>query len=320
MKIVEVQKFGGPEVLQIVEEADALPQAGQVAVEVKASGINFADLLARSGGYPMVTSTPFRPGFEVAGVVTALGEGVEGIREGQHVMALVQGGGYASRILLNAQEVIPLPDSLDLTAATALLVQGLTAYFLLEEAQLQAGQSVLIAGAAGGVGSLAIQIAKLKGAGKVIGLASPAKHERVRSLGADTALDYTQGGWSKQVLEETAGQGIDIYLDAQGDLSSEAFDAFGQKAHWLVYGGQSQSGSGLPAERIWPMVGKNITLRGYSLYGDMARFGPALTELIVWATSGKLQIDVQSFALEEVVQAHEAISDRKTTGKVVLVP
>src|SRR5579864_9092622 len=112
MKIVEIQKFGGPEVLQIIQEADAPPQAGQVAVDVKAAGINFADLVARSGTYPVVSSTPYRPGFEVAGVVTARGSGVDGIREGQHVMAWVQSGGYTSRILLNAQDVIPLPDSL----------------------------------------------------------------------------------------------------------------------------------------------------------------------------------------------------------------
>lgn len=320
MKIVEVQKFGGPEVLHIIEEADTPPQAGQVAIDVKAAGINFADIMARDGVYPAVPSPPFRPGYEIAGVVTARGAGVEGIPEGARVMAFVPNGGYTSRIVLNAADVIPLPDSLDFGQATALLVQGLTAYFLLEAGNLQAGKSVLVASAAGGVGSLAVQIAKLKGAGKVIGLASPSKHERVRSLGADVALDYTQSGWSKLALAETAGQGIDIFLDSQGDLGSEAFDALGQKAYWLVYGGQGQRGNGLPPERMGVMVGKNMTLRGYSVFGDAAHFKRGLAEMFDWVSSGKLQVDIQSFPLTEVARAHQAISNRQTTGKVVLIP
>ncbi|MCW3100591.1 MAG: Quinone oxidoreductase [Chthonomonadaceae bacterium] len=320
MKVVEVQKFGGPEVLQIIEEPDSAPQAGQVAVDVKAAGINFADVMAREGRYPGVPSAPFRPGYEIAGVVTARGEAVEGLQEGTRVMAFVPGGGYTSRIVLNAADVIPLPDALDFGPATALLVQGLTAYFLLEAGDLQPGKSVMIASAAGGVGSLAIQIAKLKGAGKIIGLASPSKHQRVRSLGADVALDYTQSGWAKQALEATAGKGIDIFLDSQGDLGSEGFDALSQKAHWLIYGGQGQRGNGLPAERLGIMIGKNMTLRGYSVYGDVANFKRGLTEMFGWAASGKLQIDVESFPLAEVARAQEAISHRQTTGKVVLIP
>jgi NADPH2:quinone reductase len=320
MKIVEVRKFGGPEVLQIIEEADAAPQAGQVAIDVKAAGVNFAEIMAREGHYPNVPSAPFRPGYEIAGVVTARGEGVEGLQEGARVMAFVPSGGYTSRIVLNAADVIPLPDALDFGQATALLVQGLTAYFLLEAGDLQPGKSVLIASAAGGVGSLAVQIAKLKGAGKVIGLASPSKHERVRSLGADVAVDYTQSGWAKQALEATAGKGIDIFLDAQGDLGSEGFDALGQKAHWLVYGGQGQRGNALPAERLGVMIGKNITLRGFSIFGDVANFKRGLTEMFGWVANGKLQIDVESFPLAEVARAQEAISNRQTSGKVVLIP
>lgn len=320
MKIVEVRKFGGPEVLQILEEADAPPQAGQIAIDVKAAGINFADIMAREGIYPGVKTAPFRPGYEIAGVVTARGAGVEGFSEGARVMAFVPLGGYTSRIVLNAADVIPLPEGLDFAPATALLIQGLTAYFLLEAGELRAGQSVLIPGAAGGVGSLAIQIAKLRGAGKVIGLASPSKHDRVRSLGADVALDYTQSGWSQQVLAETEGQGIDIFLDSQGDLGSEAFDALGQKAHWLLYGGQGMRGNALPQERLGKMIGKNMTLRGYSLYGDVASFQRGLTEMFAWVLSGKLQIDVLRFPLADVARAQEAISNRQTTGKIVLEP
>jgi len=320
MKIVEVQQFGGPEVLHVIEEADAPPQSGQIAIEVKASGINFADIMARNGAYPGVPSAPFRPGYEVAGVVSAVGEGVQGFQGGERVMAFVPNSGYTSYSVVSAQQATRLPDDLDFGAATALLVQGLTAYFLLEAGNLQAGQSVLIASAAGGVGSLAVQIAKLKGAGKVIGLASPSRHDRVRSLGADAVLDYTQSGWSKQLLPETGGQGISLYLDSQGDLGSEAFDSLAQKAYWLIYGGQSGSGSGLPPERVWGLVGKNATLRGYNLFGNAAEFGRGIAELLGWVAAGKLKIEVTRFPLSEVARAHEAISNRQTTGKVVLEP
>lgn len=321
MKFVEVQQFGGPEVLQIIEAPDPIPQVGQIVIKVKASGINFADIMAREGLYPNVPSAPFRPGYEIAGVVAAVGEGVIGFHGGERVMGMLpMMGGYTTHAVLNAQDAIRLPDTLDFAPATALLVQGLTAYFLLETADLQAGQSVLIAGAAGGVGSLAVQIARLKGAGKVIGLASPSKHERVRSLGADSVFDYTKSGWSIPVLAETEGQGISIFLDSQGDLATEAFDALGYKAHWLIYGGQGQKSNGLPPERLWTLVGKNATLRGYNLFGNAADFGRGLTEMLGWVASGKLEIDVQRFPLREVARAHEAISNRRTTGKVVLEP
>ena len=321
MKFVEVSQFGGPETLHVIEAPALSPQPGQIIVDVKAAGINFADIMAREGHYPAVKSAPFRPGYEAAGIVTAQGEGVDGFKGGERVMALCAGmGGYASQVALNASDAIRLPDDLDFAPATALLIQGLTAYFLLETGDLQAGQTVLIPGAAGGVGQLAVQIAKLKGAGKVIGLASPSKHDLVRSLGVDHAIDYTQRGWAQRVLAETGGEGVDIFLDSQGDLAGEGFDALGQKAHWLVFGAQAGSSAALPPERLWAMVGKNITLRGYNVIGNMAEFGHALGDMMGWATSGKLKIDSQGFALDEVARAHEAISNRQTTGKVVLTP
>ena len=203
-------------------------------VEVKAAGINFADIMAREGQYPSVPSAPFRPGFEVAGTVSQRGDGVQGHQLGERVMGIVPSGGYADHAVLDAANAYVLPDSLEFVPATALLIQGLTAYFLLEAGHLQPGQTVLIPGAAGGVGSLAVQLAKLKGAGKVIGLASPGKHDLVKSLGADAVFDYTQAGWSKPVIAEAGEAGVSMFLDSQGDLGSEAFDTLGPKAYWLV--------------------------------------------------------------------------------------
>ena len=320
MNVIEVKQFGGPEMLQIIEEPAPAPQDGQIVVEVKAAGINFADIMAREGHYSSVPHAPFRPGFEVAGIVSQRGARVQGHQLGERVFGMVQGGGYASYAAVDAANVYVLPESLDFGPATALLVQGLTAYFLLEAGQLQPGGTVLIAGAAGGLGSLAVQIARLKGAGKVIGLASPSKHELVRSLGADAALDYTQPGWSQSVTAEAGDAGVSVFLDSQGDPGSEAFETLGAKAHWLVYGGQSGGGSPLSPDRLWAMVGKNITLRGYNLYADAPEWGRGVSEMLGWVTDGKLKLTAQSFPLTEAAKAHEAISARQTTGKVVLVP
>jgi len=321
MKFIQVDTFGGPEQLKLHEEATPSPAQGQLLIEVKASGINFADLVARQGHYPAFGSVPFCPGFEVAGVVSAVGEGVTNFSLGQRVMAMVQGGGYASHAVAPADMAVPLPDSLDFAPATALLVQGLTAYFLLETGQLKPGGTVLIPSAAGGVGSLAVQIAKLKGAGKVIGLASPSKHQKVRDYGADEVFDYNQPGWSKQVMDATDGKGVDIYLDSQGDAGGEGAHALGKGAYWLVFGGQSSGGGSLDSQTFMGLIFSGVTIRGYSLYEDMDKVGRALPELIGWAASGKLRIEADDrFPLADAAKAHEAIANRQTSGKVVLEP
>ena len=320
MQVIEVKQFGGPEAMELIEENTPMPSAGQVIIEVKASGINFADILIREGLYPPGVTAPVRLGLEVAGVVSQRGDSVQGFQRGTRVMAFVPSGGYADHAVLDTASVYVLPDDLDFAAATALLVQGLTAYFLLETGQLSPGQTVLVPSAAGGVGSLAVQIAKLKGAGKVIGLASPSKHAFVRSLGADAVFDYTQPGWAKDVLAETDGAGINVFLDSQGELETEAFDALAMKSHWLVYGAQSGSSSVLTTERLREMQGRNITLRGYNLYANVTEWGRGVQELLGWATTGKLKIDVTRFPLTDAAKAHQAISARQTTGKVVLEP
>ena len=320
MNIIEVKQFGGPETLQIIEENTPMPGAGQVVIEVKAAGVNFADIRTREGLYPPGVAAPVRPGLEVAGVVSQRGDGVQGFQRGTRVMAFVPSGGYADHAVLDTASVYLVPDDLDFGAATALLVQGLTAYFLLETGSLQPGQTVLIPSAAGGVGSLAVQIAKLKGAGKVIGLASPSKHDYVRSLGADAVFDYTQPGWAKDAQAEMGGAGIHVFLDSQGELETEAFDALAVKSHWLVYGAQAGSSSVLTTERLRTMQSKNITLRGYNLYANAAEWGRGVQEMLGWATSGKLKVDVTRFPLADAAKAHAKISARQTTGKVVLEP
>jgi NADPH2:quinone reductase len=320
MRYIEVTKFGGPEVLKVLEAPTPKVMDDSILIEVKASGVNYADVTARQGFYPMIPSAPFRPGFEVVGVVVATGSKVSGFSNGDLVGAiLLEGGGYATHALIPAASAIKFPQNFDPAVAAGLLVQGLTAYLVLDEAGLKAGETVLIAGVSGGVGSLASQIAKLKGA-RVIGLASESKHKFARERGADAVFDYGKTGWGKAVLEATGGQGADIFLDPQAELSGDAVTALAQKARWFIYGARADNGASKASEIIWPMIGKNISIRGYSVESSFHNVPRALGDLFKWVAEGSLKIDITTFPLTDVVNAHEQFSTRKTTGKIVLKP
>lgn len=321
MKIVQIEKFGGPEVLELIDRPDPSAKAGEMAIDVKACGLNYADLMARAGHYPGVKQTPYCPGFEVAGVVSAVGDGVTNFAVGDKVMGMTfGGGGYCSKAVISSATAAKIPTNIDYGQATALLVQGLTALFLLEEAQFKPGRSLLIPSAAGGVGSILVQLAKSKGAGKIIGLASPNKHAQVKKLGADAVIDYTKPYWSKEVLKATDGKGIDIYMDSQGDLAGEGFALLSDGAHWMIYGAQTESTNALPGTALWTILGRNITVRGYTLYSSQRDFARGLQELVDLTANGKLELAVQSYPLTKAALAHAEIANRKTSGKVVLVP
>jgi NADPH:quinone reductase-like Zn-dependent oxidoreductase len=150
MKFIEASKFGGPEVLTVVEAPTPSPTEGTLLVEIKAAGVNYADIMARSGFYPQVPKAPFPVGFEIAGLVKGVGKGVQGFKEGDSVAAIIQGGGYATHAVIPAATAIPLPARFDHAVAVAVLVQGVTAYILLDEAKVKEGETVLIS-AAGGI-------------------------------------------------------------------------------------------------------------------------------------------------------------------------
>lgn len=325
MKTIEVTKYGGPDVLQVVERPRPDPGAGQILIEVKAAGINFADLMARAGTYPAAPPPPFVPGFEAAGVVAAVGEDVTHVAPGARVMASMMSGGYAEYVLADAAQAVPLPDGMEFAPATALLVQGLTAYFLLERAaRITPGRSVLISAAAGGVGSLAVQMAKLLGAGTVIGLASTdAKRALVKDLGADEAVDYTQDGWPEQVRAVTGGRGVDIYLDAAGD-TAHGLGLLAPEGTWVVYGSQQGRIAGLDGDALTRMIFAGQALRGFSLYNvlpDAQAIQDALHQQFAWVSEGRLRIESgDPFPLTDAAEAHRAIEARRTTGKVVLEP
>ena len=319
MRTIEVPQFGDFDQLQ-VREVEA-PRAGQgeLLIDVRAAGINFSDVTSIAGHNPNAPTAPFRPGFEVAGEVAAVGEGVEGWKIGDRAVSALAGGGFSEQVTVATENAVPVPSNIDFAAATALLVQGLTAFYLMEIAPLKPGETVLLGSAAGGVGSLAIQIARIKGAAKVIGLASPRGHERVRELGAEP-VNYREDGWSAHV-KEFAPKGVDVFLDSIGALDGEGFETLNTGARWMFFSNQSGSQGTLSNERAMKMLFQSNVLHGFFLDPKVYDFGAGLKQLCQWVESGQLMPTVEHrYPLAEVRQAFEDISNRKTHGKVVLEP
>ena len=315
MKVIRFHEFGGTEVLRVDEVEKPRPGAGEVLIRVEVAGVNYADTMQRAGTYFTKPPLPYAPGFEVAGRVEEVGEGAANFRSGERVMARLAGGGYAEYAVANAEQVIPVPEGLELGEATAILVQGWTALGLLKG--LRAGQTVLVHAAAGGVGSLLVQMAKLKGA-RVIGTASTAeKLETVRSLGADVAVNYTESDWTGRVLEATQGKGVDLLIEmVGGEIGSQNIRCLASGATMIVYG--AASGKDFPISAVG-LMSRNLTVKGYTLYSEAPETLEVFTrELMSHLEAGRLRILVQEFPLTEAAAAHRAMEGRRTTGKVVL--
>src|SRR3954447_11093889 len=213
MRAVVITKHGEPSVLQVQERPDPQPGAGEVRIDVHAAGINFADVMARQGLYQDAPDPPCIVGYEVAGIVDAVGEGVETPSTGDRVFAPTQFGGYASSVVVPAGDAVALPESLAFAQGAAIPVNYATAWAgLMDYANLQPGERVLIHAAAGGVGIAATQIAKRRGA-HILGTSSAGKHDAIRRFGVDEPLDYTRKGWEKNVAP------VDVVMDAIGGRS-----------------------------------------------------------------------------------------------------
>jgi NADPH:quinone reductase len=289
MRAVRINQPGGPQNLRLEEIATPTPGANEVLVKVAVAGINFADVMSMFGPPPGIdpknnphpVTFPNTPGFEVAGTIAALGTGVTGWREGTRVAAIVETGGYAEYAVVPTSRLIELPESISYEDATAgLLVQGQTVYGLLHEAiRLQPGESILIEAAAGGVGSLAVQMAKIAGAAKVIGLAgSPQKLDLVKSLGADIALNYNEPGWVQQVYAATGGQGVNAVLDSVGgEVGGQAFGALARGGRMVVFGGAS--GKPLPFGQMMGLLSIKRT--------KLPNFAPSWSNICRLASCGR---------------------------------
>jgi NADPH2:quinone reductase len=315
MKAIRIHEFGGADNLRVDEIEKPTPGAGEVIIKTAAAGVNFADTMLREGKYLFRPELPFIIGFEAAGTIEEIGADVKNWQTGQRVLAMNRGGGYAEYVAADAKTLVPIPENLSFGEATALLVQGLTALGLL--ADLKAGQTILIHAAAGGVGSLLVQLAKLKGA-KVLGTASSAeKLEKAANLGADTGINYTESDWTQQVLQATEGKGADLIIEmVGGEVGEKNFECLAVGGTMTVYGAASGEDFQISALSL---LAKMQTVKGYNLNlesrENMAKYTGELMALI---GEKKLQVTVQEFPLEKAADAHKAVEGRKTTGKVVL--
>jgi NADPH2:quinone reductase len=314
MRAVRISAFGGPEVLELVEDAPVPePREGQVLVRVSRAGINFADTHARDNSYLSSYEVPLIPGAEVAGEV-----------DGRRVAALVGTGGYAEYAVAPAGAVFPLPDAVSDAAALALLIQGLSAWHLLRtSAKLAEGESVVVHAAAGGVGSLAVQLAKRFGAGRVIATASSEdKRALARELGADAAVDAREPELAGALREANDGAKVDVVLEMAGgrvfDQSLRALAPFGRL---VVYGMASREAnevtSGALMARSQAVVGFWLT----HCFGRAGMVAEPLEELFGLVASGDLRVvEGEVYGLSDARRAHEEMQARRTSGKLLLDP
>lgn len=327
MKSIRVETRGGSEVLTYQDESkpDCTPE--RVLLKVIAAGINFADIMQHQGTYPLQLPLPYTPGMEVIGIVEEVGIEVTEVRLGERVAAIsFEAGGYAEYIAIKPEQIIHVPDTLDEHTVLALLIQGLSAYLLLNyAAKIQTGESVLVHAAAGGVGNLLVQLSKLMNAGKVFGTAgTAAKREMIKSWGVDHAVDYTDPNWHEHILEITNGKGVNIILDPVGEKTiTQNLSCLGVEGRFVSYGWLSGNYPNLTATQCQRLLFRNQSVSGFAVNVVMdyhpALVDAALTQLFAWVQMDKLKpILGQVFPLEEAAKAHAAISARKTTGKVIL--
>jgi NADPH2:quinone reductase len=315
MKAIRVNELGGADKLTLEEIEKPTPKADEVLIKVAAAGINYADTMMRAGNYLTKPELPFIPGYEVAGTIAAVGEKVTNFKVGQRVLATTNSGGYAEFATAKAVVSMPIPDELGFGESTALLVQGLTALGLLNGTK--SGDSILVHAAAGGVGTLLVQLAKYKGL-KVIGTASSEqKLQKVLELGADFAINYTEDDWTDEVLQATDNQGVDWIIEmVGGDIVGKNLKVLAKHGTMWVYGSASNQDFRVS---VLGLMAKNHTISGYWLMNESIENRIAFTkELLEHLGAGRLKIEVTGFPLEQAKEAHEAIENRKTTGKVVL--
>jgi NADPH:quinone reductase-like Zn-dependent oxidoreductase len=343
MRAVVITEHGGPEVLRVQDRPDPPVGRGQVRIAVKAAGINFADTVARVGLYPDSPPVPCVVGYEVAGEIESVGEGVEEHKVGDRVLAGTRFNGQAELVTVRSEMAYALPEEWSFEQGAAFPVNYATAQAaLVTMGGLEQGDRVLIHAAAGGVGTAATQIAKLRGA-EVFGTASASKHDAIREQGVDHAIDYRSHDFAAEVMRITDGEGVDLILDALGPTSARKGYRILRQGGCLIVYGASEVSTGeqrdlLAAGRAmlkspfatlpwWKGIGvinENKGVFGLNMLQWWDREGNldrVIDPLLPEVQQGRLRpVVAESFPFERAPDAHRFIAERRNVGKVVLVP
>ncbi|NLT29492.1 MAG: NADPH:quinone oxidoreductase family protein [Propionibacterium sp.] len=317
-----VTELGTPDQLRLTEVPDPTPGPGQVSIAVEASGVNFPDGLLVAGTYQTKPELPFTPGSEVAGTVLALGDGVDGVSVGQRVVAFCGLGGYAEQVLAAANMVYPLPDQVSAVAAAAMPVAHGTSYHgLVDRARLQPGETLLVLGAAGGVGLTAVEIGHQLGARVIAAASTDEKLDLARSYGADETIRYSDEDLGDKIKELTGGKGVDVVYDpVGGDLADTAVRRLAVEGRYLTVGYASGA---IPKVGMNRLLIKEGTLLGFQ-WGVWARRNPDLQRhnmdtMLGWVAEGRLRPHIdRTWPLADAAQALQYVLDRHARGKCML--
>lgn len=339
MRAIWITKSGGPEVLEVRDAPDPTPGPGELRIRVKAAGLNFAEVMARQGLYPDAPKPPFVAGYEAAGIVDAVGEGVKGIAAGARVLAMARFGAHADTLIAKEQLVVPLPDAMTFEEAAAIPVNYITAYHMLfRVSNLRPKSKVLIHMAAGGVGIAALQLCRTVPGVITFGTASASKHQAIREQGCDHPLDYRAVDYAAEIRRLTDGKGVDIILDALGGKDWKKGMKLLRPAGLLIAFGFANMASGeerdivhlikesvqIPIFTPLGLMNDNRGVAGVNighLWDELDLLREELDAIIELYKEGKVKPHVSDVVpFDRAGDAHRIIQTRKNIGKVVLVP
>jgi len=322
MKAVRVHKCGGPEALSYDDIPVPEPKAGEARVKIEAVGLNFIDVYQRTGVYAL--PTPFTLGMEGAGVVDAVGDDVAEVKKGDRVAYAMISGSYAEYAVVPAAKLAPLPPNIDAKTAAGLMLQGMTAHYLTRSTYpLKRGETALVHAAAGGVGLLLVQTAKIAGA-RVIGTVSTeAKAQLAKEAGADEVILYTQADFLTETKRLTEGRGVEVVYDSVGATTfDKSLDCLRPRGYLVLFG---QSSGPVAPVNPGTLVSKGSlfltrpSLAHYTL--TRAELLDRANDLFNWTAAGKLKLRVErDYLLKDAAEAQRQLEARKTTGKVILIP
>ena len=339
MRAVWITRPAGPEALEVRETADPEPGPGQVRIRVGAAGLNFADVMAAQGLYPDAPKPPCVVGYEVAGVIDAVGDGIQGPAAGQRVLALTHFGGHSDVVCVPAQQVLPMPDAMSFEEAAAIPVNYLTAYHMLfRVANVRPGERVLVHMAAGGVGTAVLQLCRTVGDLEVFGTASAAKHDVLKAEGCAHPIDYHATDYAAEVGRLTGGEGVDIVLDPLGGHDwRKGLKLLRPCGRLVAYGfanlasGQRRRPArlvsqvaGIPLLTPLGLMNHNRTISGVNvghLWGQIAVLREELQAVLaLWDQGSVKPLIDRTYTFAEAASAHRRILRHQNIGKVVLKP